>query len=203
MMRFFLKPKKIIFLDIDGVLNFQSHYESKEFNEQVKKDMTDNLEAFKSEINPEAVERINRLCKETGAEVVLSSSWRRNMSIDGIQKIMNYCGATFKIIDRTPLIGTARGFEIEEWLSNKGFSHIHWSIEEQRQVMDRSGIDNYVIIDDDNDMLYRQRNHFVHILPPPRHLHGFDEAHFNKALAILKENVVTLEYGRPDALSTP
>lgn len=41
--------------------------------------------------------------------------------------------------------------------------------------MEKSGVDNYIIIDDDADMLYGQKNHFVHVLPSPRNKDGFRE----------------------------
>jgi hypothetical protein len=60
--------------------------------------------------------------------------------------------------------------------------------------MDESGIENYIIIDDDSDMLYNQRNHFVHILPSPRNKDGFNEKYYKEALGKLNKTIIDLNY---------
>lgn len=57
-------PKKIIFLDIDGVLNSRQWY------------MCENGKIGKGNIDPENVRVLKELVEETGAEIVLASSWR-------------------------------------------------------------------------------------------------------------------------------
>lgn len=60
---------KVIFLDVDGVLNcFETFKRVKEEFEKTGKRSL--------EIDERMVERLARIVKETGAEVVLSSSWR-------------------------------------------------------------------------------------------------------------------------------
>ena len=89
-----------------------------------------------------------------------------------------------------------RGCEIEYWLKDKGFSHINWSKVEQEEWISRSGIENYVIIDDDSDMLYGQRNNFVHVYPSPRNTKGFAQSHYEKAKEILLQTVADITYGK-------
>jgi hypothetical protein len=60
--------------------------------------------------------------------------------------------------------------------------------------MEKSGIKNYIIIDDDADMLYGQRHHFVHVLPSPRNKRGFDEQHYKIGLEMLSKTVIDLNY---------
>jgi len=60
--------------------------------------------------------------------------------------------------------------------------------------MEKSGIENYIIIDDDSDMLYSQRNHFVHVLPSPRNKSGFNEEYLEKATLKLEKSVIDLNY---------
>jgi hypothetical protein len=60
--------------------------------------------------------------------------------------------------------------------------------------MKKSEVDNYIIIDDDSDMLYKQRNHFVHVLPSPRNKRGFNEEHYAQALDKLSKDVIDLNY---------
>jgi hypothetical protein len=55
-------------------------------------------------------------------------------------------------------------------------------------------VDNYIIIDDDSDMLYNQRNHFVHVLPSPRNKLGFNEKYYAQALDKLSKDVIALNY---------
>ena len=59
---------RIVFLDFDGVLNSHAY-----FNARTEK-FEDVGEA--GELDPTAVERLNRIIDATGALVVVSSSWR-------------------------------------------------------------------------------------------------------------------------------
>jgi hypothetical protein len=88
-----------------------------------------------------------------------------------------------------------RGCEIEYHLEKElGFHHINWDKDTQQEYMDKSNVDNYIIIDDDGDMLYSQRNHFVHVLPSPRNKEGFNEKYFEEALKKLSKTVIDLNY---------
>ena len=59
---------KVIFLDIDGVLNYTKWY-TDERN-------PGNLHGQEGDLDPLCVDRIIRICEETGAKVVISSDWR-------------------------------------------------------------------------------------------------------------------------------
>jgi len=129
---------KVIFLDIDGVLNVygQGH---DQYGQTFHKHFEDNL---------------RYIIDETQAKIVISSTWRysgvanlKNMWIDrdlpgeiiGITSDLNLyqeSGENYKSIER--------GYEIQEWLD-----------EHQAEVT------HYVILDDDNDMLQSQRGNFV------------------------------------------
>ena len=65
---------------------------------------------------------------------------------------------------------------------------------EQQKIIDESGVENYIIIDDDSDMLYNQRNHFVHVLPSPRNYDGFNTHYYEKAKLMLEKSVIELNY---------
>jgi hypothetical protein len=96
---------------------------------------------------------------------------------------------------RTEGIHIPRGMEIAYFLEEGlKFRHINWDKESQRDYMEKSGVDNYIIIDDDSDMLYKQRNHFVHVLPSPRNKSGFNEKYYAEALEKLNKNVIDLNY---------
>lgn len=198
---------KIIFLDIDGVLNFQNHYEAlrttkKELKKAVKSEKIQRFEYYSESINFDALKRIELLCEKTGASIVISSTWRKSMNPEQLNEVFGYCGLEkdLPIIDVTPDFyhkeygNLPRGCEIDNWLNKKGFHHIFWSINEQQIYIDNSGIENYIILDDDSDMLYNQRNHFIHILPSPRHTDGFDEKYYQIALEKLSKTVIELNY---------
>ena len=60
---------KVIFLDIDGVLNCDETYVLR--REKMKKE-----KKYILDIDEDKVQLLGRVCKETGAKIVLTSSWR-------------------------------------------------------------------------------------------------------------------------------
>lgn len=191
---------KIIFLDIDGVLNCQDAYLAGEcryvewVNDRGEKD---HHQAFCSWNK----EWINKLIEESGAKIVISSTWRSS-GLAFMRKVWELEGMKGEIIGLTPSFrGDAqdytipRGCEIEKWLKDSKFCHINWSRENQDAVIERSGIENYLIIDDDSDMLYSQRNNFVHVMPSPRNTKGFTRDHFVEAMQKLSWTVTEQTYG--------
>ena len=118
------------------------------------------------EFDPDAVNRLNTIITLTGAKVVVSSSWRHGRSVEELQSILNQVGFVGEIIDITPYFGgiegytIPRGCEIERWLDTKGFQRINWSKEEQQKHIDKSFVKNYIILDDDSDMLSEQKTSF-------------------------------------------
>jgi len=191
---------KIIFLDIDGVLNCQAAYLAGEckyvewVNDRGNKD---HHQAFCSWNK----EWINKLIEESGAKIVISSTWRKS-GIEWLKRVWEIEGMSGEIIGATEVLRSSdldytipRGCEIDKWLKGKGFYHINWSHEKQDEVIAESGIENYIIIDDDSDMLYKQRNQFVHVLPSPRNTKGFTRDHYVEAMQKLSWTVTELTYG--------
>jgi hypothetical protein len=128
---------RIIFLDIDGVLNCQVFYD------RVGHAGEERLRNICSE----RIGWLNNLCEKIEAEVVISSTWRLGVSVEALQQTLKEAGATFAVVDKTPHMhskGVVRGNEIYRWL------------EENRD----SNFKDYVIIDDDSDMLLWQQRHF-------------------------------------------
>lgn len=157
---------KIIFLDIDGVLNSEKWYKS-------NKSSTLNIEYDKQKFisdsfDPECWKYVEKLINETGAKIVLSSSWRH---YDLESTVKEYTGTAFQpIIDNligvTPgMMSRCRGMEIRLYLR---------SLSEQPE--------SYVILDDDRDMFDSQLPYFVHINDET----GITENDYKKALKILK-----------------
>ena len=128
---------KVLFLDIDGVLNTLQYIYDHD---------TDNPA---DQIDNRLVERLNRVVERTGCFIVISSSWRILYTQVELEGILRTCGLTEKAIiyDRTPSIPIphCRGDEIELWLSGHE-------------------IDQFVILDDAADM-GALKEHLVQTLP--------------------------------------
>ena len=192
------KLRKIIFLDIDGVLNCEDAYKSGEckYVEFTSENGgKDHYQGFCRR----SKDLLNRLIDETGAEIVISSTWRRS-GIEFMKKVWELEGMSGEIIGLTTSLRNSelsipRGLEIDHFLKNDlDFYHINWDQGIQMDRMEKSGIGNYIIIDDDSDMLYGQRNHFVHVLPSPRNKMGFNEEYFDEALLKLSKTAIDLNY---------
>lgn len=186
----FTNLDRIIFLDIDGVLNHQQFYESIDWAK--RKSIYDD---FGEGFCPISSKILNRIIDETKAKIVISSSWRH----DGLQRMQEMWVArkmSGEVIDITPFSETRfRGLEIQEWLEKKrNFQHINWCQDEQMKRMVSGNIANYIIIDDDSDMTYTQRNHFIHVLPSPRNYSGFNYNYGIQALKKMKSDIITLNY---------
>lgn len=143
---------KIIFLDIDGVLNHQAYYESDRWDKSGKRD---------SDIDPKSVEILNGIIKNTGAKVVISSTWRIGRTIEELQQALERKGFTGEIIDFTDRLfftgggnyTACRGDEIYKWIKDNeeliGSKYYEYK--------------SYVILDDDSDMLLGQANNYINI----------------------------------------
>lgn len=196
--------RKIIFLDIDGVLNHENFYKNYDYIKRSK--LRDKLnDEWGEPFCPNSTYWINKLIKETNAEIVISSSKRHiEGNLDYMNKMWKNRGFEGKIIGITPFLSfkqdlcnrsVSRGEEILEWFDRfTTFRHSFWSKEEQDKIIQFSGISNYLIIDDDSDMLYNQRNHFIHVFPSPSHKSGFNSLYYRKALKVLKKTVTELNF---------
>lgn len=105
--------KKYIFLDIDGVLNCADWFgECKETDEY-------------TEINLDKVRMLKEIVDSTGAEIILSSTWRELAAHDSKpdHPMYTYLVNSLKqfglyIKDHTPRIQENRPQEIKAWLEN-------------------------------------------------------------------------------------
>lgn len=96
---------KIIFLDIDGVLNTPATWGKRPLSQG------DAIEA-------ELVQRVSDLAEGTDALVVISSTWRMMLDLGTLKVLLNRKGfvETWRIIDITPHLGH-RAKDIAAWLS--------------------------------------------------------------------------------------
>lgn len=118
---------KVVFLDIDGVVNnpyIDADLKVKYFTE------------YDGRVsNVQAIRWLSRLCLETDAVIVISSTWR-HAGIDNVRNCLYNSGLDpeVTIYDTTPNSWGDRGDEIALWLK------VH------------PEVDKFVILDDDNDM---------------------------------------------------
>lgn len=144
---------KLIFLDIDGVISTQK---------------------FHYALDKDACDLLGKIIDATDAMIVMSSSWRKNTVEDTknylttighsvpflfpyADRIIGVTIRAYAYIMQGVHLGIPRGVEIKQWID----THIH---SDNGENWDRKevGIDfNYVILDDDSDMLLEQEEHFI------------------------------------------
>ncbi len=142
---------KIIFLDINGVLKtgiYAIHYFEvcKHFGLSRKdgKDLRHGLrDEFGSHFDPRPVQLLEYIIKETGAKIVISSTWRHSGE-EQMKLMWEMRSLPGEVIGITKHLNTDRGEEIAEYLRE-------------------NETDAYVIIDDHRDMLPEQINNFVKV----------------------------------------
>lgn len=116
---------KILFLDFDGVLNSDDYFEASGFTpEDIQKaadkldpEPSQILELRKLAIDSEAVQRVNRIIEATGAQVVLSTNWARQVPVPELRELLEARGFEGVILGRTPRkLSSMRVHEIQLWL---------------------------------------------------------------------------------------
>lgn len=130
--------RPIVFLDIDGVLNSRRYFERIPSSKVVREERG---EADRRRmIDPQAMERLNRLLSAIAADVVISSAWRVGESTVSMQKFLESVGFLGNVIGLTPAHGSyrGRGKEIEAWLRDTQGAGDHSA--------------RILVIDDDDDI---------------------------------------------------
>lgn len=154
---------KIVFLDVDGVLN----------SEQLMNRLGPKLWGDGTVLDVRAIERLNYLTACTEAKIVISSSWRLFYEWDELVSILKDNGVKAEVIDKTPRFSyDDRADEIWAWLDNT-----------------QENVETYVILDDDR--LERKRDssdpvldmHFVRT----SWFDGLQDRHVEAAIKILSE----------------
>jgi HAD domain in Swiss Army Knife RNA repair proteins len=157
---------KIIFLDIDGVLN----------NSKFLRQNPGAKAGTGQQLDPRAIALLDRLVAATGAKIVISSTWRHSSSPGQIDQMLKDHGFqhTDSILDRTPVGENNRGQEVQEWLQ----------LDVERIYINpkHEPVQDYVILDDTDEFLPEQRPHFVHVNPQT----GLTQRDVEEAIAILR-----------------
>lgn len=126
---------KILFLDIDGVLNSESWF-TLLFEQRGQGPTTMNEHEA---LDPKAIAALNEITDATGARIVLSSTWRLVSDFPARVKGLHAQGIKAPIIGRTPSLmdPNVRGHEIAAWL----MTQVEWP-------------EGIAILDDDTDMAH-------------------------------------------------
>jgi len=108
--------KPVVFLDIDGVLNSKQWYAHGAASHEVISPTDRKL--WEHSIDPDCVRRLNRILQQTGAVVIVSSSWRKTHALSEIVSILESRGFRGDVVGATSANGTLSGAEeITEWLA--------------------------------------------------------------------------------------
>lgn len=146
---------KVLFLDIDGVLNSDAY--AKRYHQEHLRE-----KGYHIWVDPDCVELVRQLCEKEHVKIILSSSWR-SYDLDhtiihlkeyqGLKPLLKY------LIGITPgCMSRCRGREIQDVLNN-----FDWCVK-NGLISDKykgKKIDKYAIIDDDTDMFENQKPFFV------------------------------------------
>lgn len=110
-----MPKRKIILLDIDGVLNCDSTTDRMCITNQY------GIEGKYTGVDDDKIDRLRKLVEETDAYIVISSTWRQTKGAMDFLKERIGEQLTERIIGSTPIIGlrmSDRHREISEWLEN-------------------------------------------------------------------------------------
>ena len=147
---------KVVFLDIDGVLNSRAWFERH------------GPERGLGHLEPRACARVQRLCDETGAALVISSTWRVIHKRAAISEMFRARDLTTTILGMTAALHTARGYEIQAWL------------DASPAIAGLGAIEGMVILDDDADMVHLAPWHVMTDVE-----HGFTDRELVQAAEVL------------------
>ena len=157
-------PKKIIFLDFDGVMDteYYDHLLS-----EADKPISDEYGLL---FDPECVKNLKYIIDSTGADIVISSTWKDFMSYQEILDMWKYRGLPGFVTDVTPSTENhKRGDEIDGWLKE-----CHTEC-------------NYVIIDDLDVSNFNE--HQIPRLLIVNPFNGLDEYTAKRAVMILTATI--------------
>ncbi len=101
-------PRPIIFLDFDGVLNSRAYLR--------RLGIWTRLLPLKRLFDQKSVAMLNQIVAATGAQVVISSWWRRKHSLRELTHELKRMGFIGEVIGATPVLNAERGREITLYL---------------------------------------------------------------------------------------
>ncbi|KKM97710.1 hypothetical protein LCGC14_1165280 [marine sediment metagenome] len=154
----------VIFLDIDGVLN---NVDITRFHKGRPGEYAYGVFTNENYFDPNCVACLNKIIETTKADIVISSTWRILFDIETLSDFFKRQSVKGKVIGCTGRSQQRiRGLEIQDWLS------------------EHPKIKNFVILDDDSDMV-----HLMSHLVKTSWGKGLEEHHIDKAIAVLNNGV--------------
>lgn len=136
----------VIFLDFDGVLNFEGMLPQAYACKRGKKPPATCLSKA-GELDHDCIKRLNELVRRTKASVVFSTSWRLAFDDDGLQHILEDAGFIGQVIGSTPRGG--RDFWRDRGLEMDRLERGH---QIAQFILETPTIERCVILDDSIDM---------------------------------------------------
>lgn len=206
------RRQKFLFLDIDGVVNSEAFLKKLDTKHEAHRDNASEGDharascecyAHKNQIDPDAVQRLNRIVEAMpDLEIVLSSSWRLLFDIDEVSRVLTSHGFTASPIrSQTPDLANdadyvrlradglidriARGHEISYWLEARlgvdpRFSASVATDAIVQRLTTGESAPMIVILDDGSDMIHLSP---WHVLTDARV--GLTDADTEHAIALL------------------
>lgn len=145
---------KVIFLDVDGVLN------SNDYKEYTLKN---NIKGILKEVNPKTIDMLKYALDITGAQIVVSSSWRNVPQFEYLRNLFLEHGINLK--EKTPVIEHKRGLEIKQYLKEHTTIEQYLILDDEKfDSFDEELINNLILTKEDpNDHSYGNGLQIKHI----------------------------------------
>lgn len=175
----------VLFLDFDGVLN-----SSRYMRENRRRFAGGVLNRVSDAIDRAAVARLNAVVERTGAKVVISSSWRKSVTLSSLRRLLRVTGFRGEVIGKTPVMtraevellvtfDTGPRAAMEDHLSLR---HVERGHEIQRWLTGHPEVTHIAIVDDDTDMA-----HLYDRLVLTDCEEGLQDEHVERLVALLTE----------------
>lgn len=138
---------KLIFLDIDGVLN-STRSRMKIYNDPNTSDLKRDLPY------PSYVQHLNKIVAETGAKVVITSTWRIRRDSLILWYLLAACGFEGKVLGCTPSYPQLpRGIEIQAYIDIYNANYREYCKNSDNWLEQyKEPLESFVILDDNSDM---------------------------------------------------
>lgn len=168
--------RRVLFLDIDGVLNSIDYMRRRELAGDAMIAMHATQDDPGQAIDPDAVQLLNEIVERTDARICVSSSWRKLYTIPVLQHILRQRGLRARLIGRTPDIWRLPEIQIAHGHRCRGHEIQYWLDRHKRYA-----IEQFAIVDDSSDMA-----HLKHRFVQTTIDRGLEREHVEQLVALLK-----------------